>query len=247
MLVEANKCHESELMDFLYKDPARNYFILLSLHKDANTYSQVYLQVDQGQVVTGIFKRQSGNLQLALSDRSDLSLVRTWLINHDFKLLICPRSYGDHFMDLLVYHKEGAEIGQLKREDYKPRAIAGDVKQLMADHLEAVEDLYRDVFSGYPKLAYMKEKLQAGRGVGFYIEPMKSVAQSDMGCLIVGVATQVKDQGRGFGRQVMQRLIQDLFTRFERVYLQYDDAIAGHLYKSLGFKVIDQVYHYEKR
>ena len=65
--------------------------------------------------------------------------------------------------------------------------------------------------------------------------------------VIVGVATAPKYQKIGLGRVVLSRLIEELFKLYDNVYLQYEDERAKALYISMGFRKIDDVYHYEKR
>ena len=235
------------LLKWLQEDPARNYFILLGLRKDPSTFESIWIDENESGMLVGIFKRKSGNLQIALSPAYDLEVVKEWIRGHDFKTLICPRSYCQAFESLLKIKKEGAEIACLKKSDYRPQKVDESFYPLKVEDLQRVEDLYKQVFSGYPKVAYMKEKLLSKRGMGIYIGDMKAVGQSDFDSLIVGVATRPDLQGRGYGYQVMHGLIQELFKDQDKLYLQYDDPVAKKLYSKLGFKKIDQVFHYEKR
>lgn len=247
MLKEIGNRDYERLLKWLNKDPARNYFILLSLKKDPSTFESIWMDENESGILVGIFKRKSGNLQLALAPGFDHEVLKAWIKNHDFKTLICPRSYCQAFEYLLKIKKEGAEIACLKKSDYHPQKVEASFYPLRVEDLQGVEDLYKQVFSGYPKVAYMKEKLLSKRGLGIYLEDMKAVGQSDFDNLIVGVATKPDLQARGYGYQVMHALIQELFKEQDRLYLQYDDPVAKKLYCKLGFKKIDQVFHYEKR
>lgn len=247
MLKEIGNLDYDRLLNWLYKDPARNYFILLGLKKDPSTFESIWIDENESGILAGIFKRKSGNLQIALSPGFDIEVVKEWIRSHDFKTLICPRSYCQTFESLLKIKKEGAEIACLKKSDYHPKEVDESFYALRVEDLQRVEDLYKQVFSGYPKVAYMKEKLISKRGLGIYLEDMKALGQSDFGNLIVGVATKPDLQARGYGYQVMHALVQELFKEQDRLYLQYDDPVAKKLYCKLGFKKIDQVFHYEKR
>jgi hypothetical protein len=247
MLRKIENIYNESLFQWLNRDPARNYFILLTLKKNPSIYSEIWMDENKEGIHTAIFKRKSGNLQISLSKGFEMLGIKEWLIKHDFNTLISPRSYCEPFESLLKLKKKGAEIACLKKNDYQPVEIQKRLYNLETKDLQAVEALYSSVFSGYPKVDYMKEKLLSKRGIGVYLEGMKAVAQSDFDLLIVGVATQINHQKKGCGMLVMHGLLQKMFITKEAVYLQYDDEIPKKLYYKLGFRKIDQVYHYEKR
>jgi len=233
---------ELTIVDSLYiesliaKDYARHYFIALGLKKGFDTYKKIYNHKDNI-----LFHRASGNLQLVrLND--DLGPIKDLIHKMDFKTLIGPRSTC-YDLGLKVV-KEGAFIAELKKEDYQ--YVDSHASRISIDDLQAIEDLYKKVFPGYPKLAYMEEKLLDKRGSGFMLasDHIMSVAQSDFGQLIVGVATDPSDLRHGYAEVCMHALLHDMFKSESKVYLQYDNPIAGRLYEKLGFKIIDQVMHY---
>ncbi len=77
----------------------------------------------------------------------------------------------------------GAYIAECTREHFRPLPIKSLGVRLTVNDLEQVEALYSKVFSGYPKVKYMKTKLSEGRGIGYKIRTDKlvSVAQSELG------------------------------------------------------------------
>jgi predicted GNAT family acetyltransferase len=76
---------------------------------------------------------------------------------------------------------------------------------------------------------------------------MVSVAQTDFEnsdfALIVGVATDPKHQGKGYGRSLMESLCKALADEGKTLYLQYDSPVAGSLYESMGFETVEQIMH----
>lgn len=247
MLVKAKGSDKEKIIKFLYQDPARHYFILLGLMKSDSTFDEIYLEISEHEIRSGIFKRSSGNLQLALSKKSDLKGIKQWIIDHSFNKLIGPKSFCEPFEEHLNLIKIGADIAGLHKNNYKATESSEEIKPLSVKDLKDVVKLYEKVFTGFPKESYMAEKLISQRGLGFKSHGMISVAQSDMGCLIVGVATEPTYQKMGYGRKVLNHLIQTLFKTHDEVYLQYEDEKARSLYLSMGFMKIDTIYHYEKR
>lgn len=247
MLIKAKGSDKEKIIRFLYQEPARNYFILLGLMNSDATFDEIYLEIFENEIRSGIFKRSSGNLQLALSDKSDLKTIERWMLDHPFEKLIGPKSFCAPFEEHLNLIKIGADIGVLHKKNYIKAKKSKNVKPLSVQDLKDVIKLYKKVFTGFPKEAYMAEKLTSKRGLGFKIDGMISVAQSDMGCLIVGVATEPEYQQMGYGRIVLGHLIETLFKTHDQVYLQYEDEKARALYLSMGFVKMDTVYHYEKR
>lgn len=247
MLTKARSEDRDALIAFLSKDPGRHYFMLLGIYKGMSCFESIDLQVENKEIQTAIFKRKSGNLQIGLSKGSDLDLVKEWLSTHDFRQVIGPESYCKPLMAHLKLVKRGAEISELLACNFVETCELSPVVALGLDQVDAVEVLYKKVFPSYAGPAYMKEKLRDKRGLAFYIPDMKSVAQSDMSSVIVGVATDPDYQGQGLARAVMTKLIKTMFISQDSLYLHYDDPRAKALYMSLGFRVIDQVCYYEKR
>lgn len=234
----ADKKAYKAVESFVSKDYARNYFIALGLKRGYDTYKSIYMF--EGHM---LFHRASGNLQFAY-ESGDISHVKDLINDLEFQTLIGAKSTC-HQLGLKVV-KQGAYIAALKKEDYLH--IASDAEQLSVEDLYQVEDLYAMIFPGYPKVQYMKEKLESTRGVGYCIKDkaIVSVAQSDFHALIVGVATHPDHLRKGHALKCMHALIQSMFQTQDTVYLQYDNPDAGKLYDQLGFKIIDQVIHYKR-
>jgi hypothetical protein len=219
-------------------DYARHYFIALGLKKGLETYQTIYMN---GENI--LFHRASGNIQFVYKG-GNITAVKELLKTLSFKTLIGAKSTCSALG--LKVAKEGAFIAELKKEDYQP--VVSTAVLIELEDLEAIQILYQKVFSGYPKVAYMKEKLISKRGIGFKLvkDSIVAVAQSDFNQLIVGVATDPEHLRNGHALNCMHGLIQEMFKTETSVYLQYDSLRAGKLYKALGFKVIDQVMHYER-
>ncbi|MCH4886885.1 GNAT family N-acetyltransferase [Acidaminobacter sp. JC074] len=228
----------SYIKSFVSRDYARNYFIALGLEKGYSTFKDIYMGDE-----AILFHRASGNLQFA-NYREDDGGFKDLIKTLDFKYLIGSKTMC-HVLGLDIDH-EGAYISELKKDDFVYEDTSASIIGL--DDLEDIEGLYKKVFSGYPKVSYMKDKLISNRGTGYKIvkEKICSVAQSDFKRLIVGVATDPACQRMGYARACMMALMKTMFETEDSVYLQYDDKGAGKLYESLGFKRIDQVIHYKR-
>ncbi len=226
----------SFLKSFVSKDYARSYFIALGLERGYSTFKDIYIGEE-----AVLFHRASGNLQF-INYGSDDGGFKELIKTLEFNSLIGPKSMCD-VLDLKVDYY-GAIISKLDRKDYIYEKNNANI--ISTSDLYAIENLYKKVFSGYPKANYMKDKLMSQRGTGYMIEKngIRSVAQSDFNILVVGVATDPEYQRMGYARECMIELMNEMFKKETSVYLQYDDLGAGKLYKSLGFKKVDQVVHY---
>lgn len=246
MIIHAKYQDLTRIESYVKIDPIRNYFILLGLMKGLSTFQAIY--IDESNQIDGIlFHRQSGNLQYVSYKPYDTREMQMLIRRLSFKSLISPASFCEQLLPAVVPVKAGATIARLRANDFNDET-SKSCENLYPEDCEAVTALYEQVFDGYPKAAYMAEKLRSKRGIGVKLskDQVIAVAQSDFGNLIVGVATSPAYQNQGYGRQVMVCLLKRLFEDFEQVFLQYDDPIAGKLYDRLGFESIDRVYYYEK-
>ncbi|HSN67191.1 MAG TPA: GNAT family N-acetyltransferase, partial [Fusibacter sp.] len=167
---------------------------------------------------------------------------------------------------------DGAFIAACTPNQYHPRILLSEkptknelsnidltlsgltIKALSIDDLDDVIAIYLEVFKGFASYDYMVEKLKSGRGraIGGYADGnLVTVAQSDYECsdsaIVVGVATRITSQGKGYGRLCFEHLCNQLILMDKKtVYLQYDAPVAGALYKSLGFENVEQIFHVEK-
>jgi predicted GNAT family acetyltransferase len=138
----------------------------------------------------------------------------------------------------------------LDKSNFKDLKVSHHVEALKLHELDCVVELYKKVFPGFPSKKFMADKLTSDRGIGYRVllkETMLSVAQSDFGNVIVGVATDPSEQNKGLARACMSQLLKDVLEHHEAAYLQYDNLEAGRLYEKFGFRIVDQVNHYVKR
>jgi len=243
MIRKATESDLEAIWTFVMKDIARNYFIALGLIQGKETYKDIYIEDDKGI----LFHRTSGNIQFINYGEASLESFKELIDQLEFKKLIGSKSMCRGLSLEVDY--EGALISALDKECYSETSNSSIVKRIEIQDLEAVEQLYSQLFTGYPKVPYMKDKLLSHRGTGYLIKTDKllSVAQSDFGCLIVGVATDLNHQHQGYATTCIRSLIEEMFKTHDTIYLQYDNLDAGRLYESLGFRPIDQVSHYMKR
>jgi len=242
MIRLADKSDLNNIIKFVHRDFARNYFIALSLIKGYKDFKTIYLEEGRGI----LFLRHSGNLQFVNYGQASVNAFKTIIDNLSFNTLIGPKSMCVNLG--LKVKKEGALIASLHKDDFNIKGSNDQVEPLLSDDMDEVENLYSQIFSGYPKAVYMRDKLLSQRGIGYKItdEKIVSVAQSDFNCLIVGVATHPDHQYKGLAYQCMVSLIKEMFLTEKEVFLQYDNPLAGKLYDKLGFTTIDQVVHYVK-
>lgn len=244
------------VLEFAKRDIGRNYFILLGLSSQKSIYDKIYGEFREGELQAILLKRKSGTLQFFARDRFDLLGFKDIILELDSHLMIGPKSYCKKFFDIGLFSsfKEGAYISKLEN-DYKIKPFTSkyNIRKVKLDDLEKIVELYSSVFSSFAPKEIMEERLRTKRGRGVLIEKdgeILSVCQSDFetkkSALIIGVATKEEYRFKGLATECLQILIEILTKEGKDLYLQYDNLEAGHIYKKLGFKAIDQVIHLKR-
>lgn len=257
------QCSAEALYNLARQDIARNYFICYTMDNN-QSYDKVWrfdstvesASFDKPDM--GVFLRKTGLIQIAIQPdlaveafsrplKQLLSEITWQQANVSEKLMTAIIGMGFN-----VSLEKSATVSECKPENYKAmnRASIGlTFKPMHENDLEEVVEIYKNVFKSFARQAYMADKLKQGRGrgiVAYLGGQMVAVAQTDYetaeSALIVGVATKRDQQGNGYGRAVMEALCTSLVNSGKTLYLQYDSAIAGNLYDSLGFKKIEQNY-----
>lgn len=236
------------IAEFVSRDFARNYFVAIGMLKGHSTFQSIYIdEVDQIRSV--LFHRASNNLQFVTYGSFDVEGMIELMSTLSFNQLIAPNSYCLPFDEHLELVKRGALISELSCDNFVPLDTHYNARKMVPNDVEDVETLYKSVFPGHPRAAFMKEKLLSHRGIGYCYEEdrLMTVAQSEFGYVIVGVATEQKYQGKGYATSCLIPLIKELLQHHEKLYLQVDNPSANKLYEKMGFKPVDQVMHYTKR
>lgn len=256
MIREISKENYNQLYEFLLEDTARNYFILLGLLSKKEIFEVIYVEFHGDTLVAALFKRKSGTLQFYARNNFDIDGFVMIMSKLEFNCLIGPKSYGDIFLHKGVFSivKDEGYISNLYRES---AILLTDgkliIKVLTIDDLDRVVELYDDVFKSHSSKEVMEERINLGRGRGFYIEvngELLSVVQTEFetkdSAVIVGVATNKHHRNKGLASELLKYLINCLLIEGKDIYLQYDNLDAGRIYEKMGFKVIDQISHYYK-
>ncbi len=253
---------EAELLyPLALEDRARNYFICYTIN-NGQPYKGAWQYTVDGVPVVGVFLRKTGIVQIAVKPGFDLRPIKidleTLLSEMPWKQANLSLSQARFIreMPFNMVEKEGAFIAACTPSDYKPSGYAGalEIKALDVAHIDEIIALYQMVFHGFASRSYMIEKLIGGRGraVGGFLDgKLIAVAQTDYesetSAIIVGVATHPSYQGKGYGRVCFESLSTDLINEGKTLYLQYDSKIAGALYESVGFKVVEEIVHIENQ
>lgn len=249
------------------KDTAKNYFVCYSINNH-QSYAAVWQLKKDDKPIIGVFLRKTGIVQIIQEPGSNIENYKD-----DLALLLGKTPWKQAFVttplkNLLVGMQvgsrvhDGAFIASCTPERYNPRVtlfekatIQGlSIKELAIDDLDDVIAIYLEVFKGFASYDYMVEKIKTGRGraIGGYVDgKLVTVSQSDYessgSAIVVGVATRIAAQGKGYGRICFEHLCDQLILRDKKtLYLQYDAPVAGALYKSLGFQIVEQIFHVEK-
>lgn len=256
MIREIQESEYGLVRNLVEKDIGRNYFILLGLASRKKVYEKIYGEYHGGGLRSGLFKRKSGTLQFFTLGDFDLEGFVSLISTLEYEGLIGPRSYCHKFLDQGLFQSvsEGAYIAKLDR-DYQmnPFEIQSRIRDIKVEDVDEIVELYKSVFKGFTPKEAMEEKLESNRGRGVCIEEdgkIISLAQTDFEtkreAVIVGVATHRSYWGKGLATKCLQSLCSTLLGEGKDIYLQFDNLEAGRIYERLGFKIIDQVMHYNK-
>lgn len=240
----------NEVIEYISKDYARNYFIAVGLVK-GNVFKDIYIDEVKGDIKAVLFHRKSNNLQFCSYGDFDSNGFIEVINSLEFNYLISPNSFCEKLKPALILEKKGALISKLDESDFID--ANENLDYLRVEDLDEVLEIYKAVFTGYPSKEFIRDKIISKRGRGVCAKEngkIVSVAQSEFetehSSLIVGVATDVNHQNKGYGSSCVKALIKDLLQENKSVYLQYDNPDAGKIYTRIGFKEVDQVYHYKK-
>lgn len=245
------------VFQFVEKDIARNYFILLGLKDKRQVYDRIYGEYVEDELKAILFKRKSGILQFFALGQFDLNGFVNLISTLQYTGLIGPKSYCNNFIDrgLFQFAKDGACISKLNKNS-KIELINSKYKtsKISVGDLDEIVELYKDTFSSFASKEMMEEKLNTKRGRGICIEEngeIVSVIQTDFetsdAAVIVGIATRKDYRAKGLATECLKILSKSLINEGKDLYLQYDNLEAGKIYEKLGFKIIDHVIHLNKK
>lgn len=259
-----------KIIDFLSKDCAINYFLLLGLLRPEETYERYYGEVDeQGDLKAVLLKRKSGNYQFYASGQYDAEGFASILKGSNYRKLMGVESVIGELIEKATFSRieklayiaelipwnteiEDDLFGDAEKADVLVEEVPlRDVRNLSIENIDDVASLYTKIFKSFTPKNVMIEKLKSGRGRGVYIADhegtLVSVAQSEFEdenhAVIVGVATDPAYRNRGLANRCLSVLCKQLLDEGKSLYLQYDNPEAGRIYEKMGFRFYDRVVH----
>ena len=256
MIEKLDRHSWNDIIPDLMQNPVENYFNLLGLLSRKPIYRDIYLQRDDdGRTVSYLFHRLSGTIKFYSREAYDVEELSGFLTALQFRKLIGPFSSTERLEGLKVLGK-GIPITYLCRLEEPVRLEMGNldgIRQLGTEDLGRVVEIYLEVFKSFASEEVMEEKLRTGRGRAYGLfeeERLVSVVQTDFeqedSALIVGVATRLNQQGKGFGTRLMSHVIRILQSEGKKIYLEYENPEAGGLYRKLGFIQFDTVMEHSR-
>lgn len=252
-----NEITPYDIYDMALERPAINYFICYTFN-NRQTYEKAWAIGEKGKFEIVVLLRKTKLIQV-MYEPSVNPMVYTAALSQllsetDWVQAVVTKPVMEAITSATKVSEisKGAIIAACEVSDFKAKRFDVDaysLKTLNERDIECVLPLYTEVFKGFASLAYMKEKLATGRGRalglfkgGVLISVAQTDYETDEEAVIVGVATSKAHQGKGLGRYCFESLCQSLISEGKRLYLQYDDPIAGNLYESVGFKAVEQIY-----
>ncbi len=124
------------VINYLYKDPARNYFIILGILDKKPVFKSLYVQYKDDNLTSVLFQRNSGSLQFyAESEDFDAAEIKRLISTMDYTSLISPYSYSH-----LIYNK--TLFSEFERRAYICRLKTEDLSRKC---LNVIKDNYLDI------------------------------------------------------------------------------------------------------
>lgn len=195
-----------DVIKYLEKDPARNYFILLGILDKKPIFKNLFLQYNGKDVTSVLFQRNSGTLQFySASQDFDSEEIKKQIGSLDYPALISPYSYTKNIYDenLFSRYEKRGYICKLEQDDFIKnsknvikdafldiyKGICVDIgkynltlKALDISMLDSLEELYKEVFHSYASRDVMQSRLSDKRGRGYvlcYNDKIISAVQSE--------------------------------------------------------------------
>ena len=195
-----------DVIKYLEKDPARNYFILLGILDKKPVFKNLFLQYDGKDLTSVLFQRNSGTLQFySTSQDFDSEEIKKQIGSLDYPALISPYSYTKNIYDenLFSSYEKRGYICKLKQDDFIKnsknvikdtfldiyKGIHVDIgkynltlRTLDISMLDSLEELYKEVFHSYASRDVMQSRLSDKRGRGYvlcYNDKIISAVQSE--------------------------------------------------------------------
>ena len=228
MIKEVKKNEFHSILNLVEKDIASNYFILLGLKNKKEVFDIIYKEYDENGDKAVLLKRKSGVLQFYAQNEFDVQGFSEVISAIDYDSMISPKSFCGKFIENSIFTtvREGAYISKLDGEcTITPSKINHKIRSITVDDLDKIVNLYKNVFKGFSSREIMEEKLNSGRGRGVCVEEGERiicVAQTDFEteteAVIVGVATDKENRGRGLATECMSILSRDLLGEGKSIY-----------------------------
>lgn len=252
--MKLDKKQWSLLIPFLKENILENYFNILGLVSESEVYKDIYVQYSNTKELKSIiFLRKSGSIKFYAQEGFCPVEISDFLKTIEYKFFIGPASYCNLIQDknFLTKSVKLTELCHLKLKAEIGTGYTNKITEMSLEHLDKVVEIYKKSFKSFASKEVLKQRIETKRGRAFGIfdnKTLVSVAFTDFETknesLIVGVATLPEYRNRGYGTELVRYISNMLYNEKKQVYLEYEDLIAGNIYKELGFCIIDSVYKY---
>ncbi|MDY0235198.1 MAG: GNAT family N-acetyltransferase [Gudongella sp.] len=254
MITRLDKKEWSMIVPFLKENILENYFNILGLVSEKEIYEDIYVQHDKDEkIVSVLFIRKSGTLKFYAPSSFDYIEISNFLGTINFKNLIGPNSYCSLIKtkNILTKSKKLTELCHLKSYKELETNYSEDICLIEFNELYKVIEIYNETFKSFASIDVLQQRILTSRGriVGIYDNSrLVSVAgtdfETDNASLIVGVATIPEHRNKGYATKLVKYLSNILQNENKQVFLEYENPIAGKIYKDIGYCIVDSVYKY---
>lgn len=254
MIVKLFKNEWRDLIPLLKENILENYFNILGILSENEVYKDIYVQYSEIKELKSVmFLRKSGTIKFYAREGFFPAEISNILKFIEYNSFIGPRSYCSLIQNEKIFTKSKklTDLCHLESVISVVSHYDNYITPLSSEHLDKIIEIYKRSFKSFASKEVLKERLETKRGRAFGIfddKRLVSVAFTDFETeyesLIVGVATIPEYRNRGYGTDLVKFLSNILQIEKKDVFLEYENQIAGNIYKKLGFVIIDSVYKY---
>ena len=239
------------LLDFLYREPAFNLFIISDVINFGfnQPFQEVWGEVDAAGAFKAVLLRYHGHFILSAPEGFDREGFLSIIKEHpDFALFSGVEKLVDSLLPDLpvrgVHRLRFAQLVEISRDF----TINPDL-QIFKAEVQNTEEIFQlhkamEEFRTMPvTIDSLRHKLESKTGRVFYLrENGKMVsmagttAENRKAAMVVGVCTAEECRKKGRASACMFHLCREVLSEGKKLYLFYKNPEAGQIYKRLGFR-----------
>lgn len=256
-MIKCTQKHYSKLMKYLNEDVIYNTFIIADIqnHGFNKDYQQIYMQTDDDDNCTGVFLKYYNNLILS-SNADDMEIMSVLQLVDDSVNIIMGKSA----IIKKIHEIYSNQTKKSRKEFYNEKKLLvlksrekllPENKEIRFASLEDVDKVHQFLMNipsfqqMYSEKDMIKNRIKNHEGIHIIMEKNgeiiahgNSAAKTYRTNMIGGVAVQQKHQGKGYGKEIVSALCENIINEHRMPCLFSDYPLEKSLYSQLGFETI---------